>query len=77
MTPGDDISQFDRVCEVQSDKATVEITSRYDGKVIKLNGEVGDMLAVGSSLLELEVEGKGEHVEVSTATEEDTFLVCP
>ncbi len=77
MTPGDDISQFDRVCEVQSDKATVEITSRYDGKVIKLNGEVGDMLAVGSSLLELEVEGKGEHVEVSTATEEDAQLTVP
>ena len=28
VSPGHEVSQFDRVCEVQSDKATVEITSR-------------------------------------------------
>ena len=30
---GDTIEQFQNICEVQSDKATVEITSRYDGVI--------------------------------------------
>jgi 2-oxoisovalerate dehydrogenase E2 component (dihydrolipoyl transacylase) len=49
--PGDTIQQFDKVCEVQSDKATVEITSRYDGVVAALSGDVGDMMQVGQPLL--------------------------
>ena len=34
---------FDKVCEVQSDKATVDISSKYDGKVTRLHYEAGDM----------------------------------
>lgn len=33
---GDSIAQFDNLCDVQSDKAAVTITSRYDGVVKKL-----------------------------------------
>ncbi len=49
--PGDTVSQFDRICEVQSDKAAVEITSRFDGVVERLCGNVGDMMGVGRPLL--------------------------
>ena len=71
--------QFDRVCEVQSDKATVEITSRYDGKILSLNGAVGDMMQVGEALLDLEVEGAGSHVEVASKSpgEMETPLSIP
>jgi len=51
VQPGDVVHQFDRVCEVQSDKATVEITSRYDGQVRKLGANIGDLLKVGTPLL--------------------------
>ena len=57
VNPGDTVSQFDRVCEVQSDKATVEITSRFDGVVERLCGNVGEMMFVGKPLLYIAVDG--------------------
>lgn len=57
---GDTIAQFDKVCEVQSDKATVDISSRFDGIVKELRYDVGEMAVVGEPLLILEVEGDGE-----------------
>lgn len=67
---GDHVSQFDRICEVQSDKATVEITSRYDGVITNLDGAAGDMISVGSPLLHIAVaaeEGeRGTEEKVST-----------
>ena len=37
---GDKVSQFDQLCEVQSDKASVTITSRYDGVIKKIYFQV-------------------------------------
>mmetsp|Transcript_31622 Transcript_31622/g.51558 ORF Transcript_31622/g.51558 Transcript_31622/m.51558 type:complete len:555 (-) Transcript_31622:221-1885(-) len=56
VSPGDNVAQFDRVCEVQSDKAAVEITSRFDGIVESLCGGVGDMMFVGKPLLYIATE---------------------
>lgn len=53
VQPGEEVVQFDKVCEVQSDKATVEITSRFDGKVGALCGNIGDMINVGDPLIYL------------------------
>jgi 2-oxoisovalerate dehydrogenase E2 component (dihydrolipoyl transacylase) len=45
---------------VMTDKATVEIPSPTDGRVTWLAGNVGDMLAIGSDFVRLEVDGKDE-----------------
>jgi 2-oxoisovalerate dehydrogenase E2 component (dihydrolipoyl transacylase) len=47
---GSTVNEFDPVCEVQSDKANVEITSPYSGTIRKLYGEVGDIVKVSSTL---------------------------
>jgi hypothetical protein len=54
---GDAVGEFDPVCEVQSDKATVEITSRYEGTVVALHHETGDMAPTGQALCDIELAG--------------------
>jgi len=54
---GDKVSQFDNICEVQSDKASVTITSKYDGVVTKLYYAVDDIAQTGDPLIDVEVEG--------------------
>ncbi|XP_053998399.1 lipoamide acyltransferase component of branched-chain alpha-keto acid dehydrogenase complex, mitochondrial [Hylaeus anthracinus] len=53
---GDRVSQFDNICEVQSDKASVTITSRYDGLIKALHYKVDDVALIGDSLLDIELD---------------------
>ncbi|XP_057489305.1 lipoamide acyltransferase component of branched-chain alpha-keto acid dehydrogenase complex, mitochondrial-like isoform X2 [Actinidia eriantha] len=52
---GDEIEEFQPLCEVQSDKATIEITSRYKGKVSQILHVSGDIVKVGETLLKMAV----------------------
>jgi hypothetical protein len=48
---GDKVKAFDKLCEVQSDKATVEITSRFEGTVLNVHHNVGDIVKVDFNML--------------------------
>lgn len=50
------MSQFDSICEVQSDKASVTITSRYDGIIRKLHYNLDDIAYVGKPLVDIEID---------------------
>lgn len=50
---GDHVEEFQRLCEVQSDKATIEITSRFKGKILQILFLPGDIVKVGETLLKI------------------------
>lgn len=60
MKPGDKVQQFDNICEVQSDKASVTITSRYDGTIKTLHYKTDEICQVGSALVDIELENEEE-----------------
>ncbi|KAG8484654.1 hypothetical protein CXB51_023797 [Gossypium anomalum] len=53
---GDEVEEFQPLCEVQSDKATIEITSRYKGRVAQVLHVPGSIVKVGETLLKMAVE---------------------
>jgi 2-oxoisovalerate dehydrogenase E2 component (dihydrolipoyl transacylase) len=60
VKPGDAVAEDQALADVMTDKASVEIPSPRAGTVLRLGGEVGQMLAVGSELLCIDVQEAGE-----------------
>ena len=80
VSVGDTISEDDPLVDIMTDKATVTIPSPYNGKIAIMHGEVGDMIAVGSALVEFgesdSVEPPAESpIEKSTPKEDKTKKV--
>ncbi|MEP9396336.1 dihydrolipoamide acetyltransferase family protein [Mesorhizobium sp. KR2-14] len=57
---GDLVREDTMLAAVMTDKATVEIPSPVHGEITWLGGEIGDVIAVGSPLIRLKVEGEAE-----------------
>jgi len=73
VKPGDTVVEDQALADVMTDKATVEVPSHVNGTVVALGGEVGQLMAVGSELIRIEVEGaapaeKPSHAAVSNAS---------
>ncbi len=56
---GDRVEEDQHLVDVMTDKATIDIESPVAGTVVDVAGEVGDVIAIGSMLLVIEVEGEG------------------
>ena len=57
--PGDVVKEDDVLAVVMTDKAAVDVPSSVDGKVLELGGDIGEMMAVGATLIRIEVDGDG------------------
>ena len=70
---GDEVKEDQQLADMMTDKATVEMESPVAGKVLKLAGEVGDQIPIGSVLVVIETEAEGNaaaperHDEVALA----------
>ena len=59
---GDRVEEDAPVADVMTDKATVELESPVAGTIVEIACEVGEKLAIRSSLVVIEVEGEGNEV---------------
>ncbi|OZU90460.1 branched-chain alpha-keto acid dehydrogenase subunit E2 [Virgibacillus indicus] len=66
---GDEVKEDDELCEVQNDKAVVEIPSPVEGTVKKIHVEEGTVAIVGDSLITFDAEGY-ESAEDDSSEEE-------
>ena len=57
---GDAVKEEDIVGTVMTDKAAVEVSSPVSGKVVKLAGEPGDIIAVGAMLVVIDTAGTAD-----------------
>ncbi|KAG9092835.1 hypothetical protein FS749_015408 [Ceratobasidium sp. UAMH 11750] len=69
VQPQGKVSSFDPLCEVQSDKASVEITSPFDGTVAQILVQEGHIAKVGEGLCVIEVEEDGDSASEPTNEE--------
>jgi len=60
VKPGDRVEEDGRLADLMTDKATVEMESPVAGIVLEIAGGEGEMIAIGSPLVVLDVEGEGE-----------------
>lgn len=68
VKPGDQVREDDVLAAVMTDKATVEIPSPVDGIIISTSGNVGDVIAVGETIVTLEVS-KDQDTSRQTGTD--------
>ncbi|KFH45020.1 Lipoamide acyltransferase component of branched-chain alpha-keto acid dehydrogenase complex-like protein [Hapsidospora chrysogenum ATCC 11550] len=68
VEPGAAVEEFSPLCEVQSDKASVEITSRFTGTVTKLYYEAGEMARVGKPFVDIDIQGDAKSVDIEALT---------
>ncbi|ODU22057.1 MAG: branched-chain alpha-keto acid dehydrogenase subunit E2 [Sphingomonas sp. SCN 67-18] len=55
---GDVVEEDARIADMMTDKATVEMESPVAGTIVELAGAVGDVIAIGSTLVVIETEGE-------------------
>lgn len=82
---GDEVKEDDVLCEVQNDKAVVEIPSPVEGKVLEIKVQEGEVAVVGDTLITFDAEGyetessseekdeKGEQPVAAESVEEKTL----
>ncbi|KAI0459402.1 2-oxoacid dehydrogenase acyltransferase [Xylaria acuta] len=62
------VEEFSPLCEVQSDKASVEITSRFAGVVKKLYYDAGEMAKVGKPFVDIDIVGDAKEADLDALT---------
>lgn len=71
VSEGDHVNKDQPVAEVETDKATTDIPSNYEGDVSEIRVKEGDEVEVGQVIIVLEGEGKEEEKEGNEEEEKE------
>jgi pyruvate dehydrogenase E2 component (dihydrolipoamide acetyltransferase) len=71
VSEGDKVSADQAVVEVETDKATTDIPSPYDGVVAEIKVAAGDEVKVNQVIMVIETEGDGEDEEEDKGEKDD------
>ncbi|WP_108809845.1 2-oxo acid dehydrogenase subunit E2 [Sphingorhabdus sp. Alg231-15] len=78
---GDRVEEDDQIADMMTDKATVEMEAPVSGTVVAVAGEEGDIIAIGSMLVQIESEvdegAAEEDMAQSRATAESDAMTPP
>ncbi|KNC50504.1 dihydrolipoamide branched chain transacylase E2 [Thecamonas trahens ATCC 50062] len=74
VAEGDEVGEFEDLCFVMTDKASTEISSPVDGKVLKIYHPEGSTAKVGEVLVDIETDGPvaGSEAEAAPAAEPES-----
>ena len=71
VAEGDAVEEDEPICEIETDKAIVELPSPVDGVVAELHADVGDRVRVGDVLVTVDVEGDVDTSDTTGKSDED------
>jgi 2-oxoisovalerate dehydrogenase E2 component (dihydrolipoyl transacylase) len=82
---GDRVEEDAQLADMMTDKATVEMESPVAGTIVALAGEVGDQIAIGTTLVVIETEADagdatlpvGEQIEAENPGVEEVAAILP
>ncbi|MEY4671418.1 MAG: hypothetical protein RLZZ415_1297, partial [Pseudomonadota bacterium] len=74
---GDRVEEDDKLADVMTDKATVEMESPVSGVVREVAGAEGDMIAIGSPLVVIETDGEGAVEETAPSPKLESAQQAP
>ncbi len=60
VKPGDLVQEDQVMCEVMTEKAAVEMPAPVTGRIVSINGQPGDMVAVGSELVVFDTDATSD-----------------
>ena len=78
ISPGDQVSADDEIIEVETQKASMEITTSFNGTVAEISAVVGESYPVGATLGFLEVsDEEAQRVGIDAGPAAQAAVVLP
>ncbi len=74
---GDRVEEDQQIADMMTDKATVEMEAPVSGTVLEVAGEVGDVIAIGSTLIVIETEGEEAEEDAKEAEPAHEDIAAP